>query len=49
MIITLSKIFPAKWEYDDPAAVRSLPWILPLTGGSFTKEKIRIWKNGGSR
>jgi hypothetical protein len=41
---TLSKFFPAKLEYDDPAAGRSLPWAFPMTGGSFKKEKIWFGK-----
>lgn len=41
---TLSKFFPAKWEYDDPAADRSSPCGLPMTGGSFKKEKIWFGK-----
>ena len=49
MKITVSKFFPAKWEYDDLAADGFRPRVLPLTSGSNEKEKYLVWKNGGGR
>jgi len=49
MRITVSKFFPAKSKYDDPATDGFRPRVLPLTSGSFEKETNLAWKNGGSR
>jgi len=44
MKITLSKLFPAKWEYDDPATDGFRCRVLLSICGSFEKEANPIWK-----
>ena len=49
MKITVSKFFPAKWEFDDTAADGFRPRAFSLTSGSQEEEKNLVWKNGGIR
>jgi hypothetical protein len=49
MKVTLSKLPPAKREFDDPATDGLWSRVLTAISGSFEEEINLVWKNGGSR